>query len=97
MKKPKAESADLDEIKKQYPADIIVGRSERIAGPGPWEIVRDEADRSGMIRHSTIGSAACMLFKAKEVVGLYEDLRRDDPMLLWPLESAVGEEKGTIA
>jgi aminoglycoside N3'-acetyltransferase len=97
LKKHQPQSSDFDEIKKQYPADIFLGRSERIACPGPWEIVRDQADRRGMIRRGTIGSAACMLFKAKQVVGLYEDLRRNDPMSLWPLKLTEKEEKGTIA
>ena len=44
-----------------------------------WGKVVTKADQRGLIRRGLIGKAECMLFKAKPVVDIYEDLRRINP------------------
>jgi aminoglycoside N3'-acetyltransferase len=50
-----------------------------------WMKVYREANRQGIIRHYQIGDAACMLFKARAVVGIYENWLCADPFGLFGL------------
>jgi aminoglycoside 3-N-acetyltransferase len=74
-----------DDILRDYPKDEwSVGYG---GTPGdPWMRVWEEAERRGLVRHGRIGQAACTLFKAKEMVTIYETLRRTDPFGLFGLE-----------
>jgi aminoglycoside 3-N-acetyltransferase len=53
-----------------------------------WGKVQDEAERRGLIRRRRIGQADCMLFRARAVVGLYEEALREDPFGLFGVERA---------
>ena len=91
LNKSEIRESNFEEVKRHYPPDIILGGSESKAGPGPWEIVGAEAEKRGLISRETIGAAVCMLFKAKQVVALYEDFRRNNPMALFPVETSTEE------
>lgn len=69
-----------EEVRKRYPADIIIGPREE--GPGIWQNARDEARRRGLIRKGKIGEAECMLFKIGEVMSILEEIRRNGPFQL---------------
>ena len=74
-----------DDIQRDYPeSEWSVGYG---GTPGdPWTHVWEEAERRGLIRHGRIGQAACALFKAKEMVTIYETMRRAEPFGLFGLE-----------
>jgi aminoglycoside 3-N-acetyltransferase len=51
-----------------------------------WGKIQAEANRRGHIRHGRVGEAECMLFKARQVVGIYEEQLRRDPFGLFEIE-----------
>jgi aminoglycoside N3'-acetyltransferase len=67
-----------EDILRDYPEDRwSVGYG---GTPGdPWRAAWEEAERRGLIQKGRIGQAECALFKARAVVGVYEELRRTDP------------------
>lgn len=72
------------EILKDYPPDQWYVE----AGAPPvdtWGKIQAEADRRGLIRHRRIGEAECLFFRACDVVGIYEDALRNDPLGLYGL------------
>jgi len=48
-----------------------------------WQNVWEAADRQGLIRHGSIGQAACHYFKARSVVSIYKRWRQTDPYDLY--------------
>lgn len=67
-----------DDIRRDYPTDkwaVGYGSTPHDA----WMIVWAEAERRGLIRQGQIGQAECLLFRAKAVVAIYEDMRHNDP------------------
>jgi aminoglycoside N3'-acetyltransferase len=76
-----------EDIQRDYPEDtyyVSYGSTPDDA----WEKVRGEAERRGMIVRQKIGSAECMLFRARAVVGIYEQALRTDPYGLFGVEKA---------
>jgi len=76
-------AADAETL-KIYPPD----RWYVEAGVPPvdaWGKIQAEAERRGYIRRRTIGAAECLFFKARDVVGLYEEALRTDPLGLYGL------------
>ena len=74
-----------EDIQSDYPADewgIGYGSTPDDA----WPKVQEEAGRKGLIKLGHIGRAECMLFKAKDMVTLYEELLRKDPFGLFGVE-----------
>ena len=73
-----------EEIRRDYPDDIYVdyGSTPHDA----WEKIRAKAEHRGLIVRHKIGKAACMLFKARPVVGLYEHALRTDPLGLFGIK-----------
>ncbi len=51
-----------------------------------WGKIQDEAQRLGMVRRGRIGRADCRLFRACQVVGLYETALRTDPYGLFGID-----------
>ncbi len=51
-----------------------------------WGKIQEEAQRLGMVRRGWIGQADCRLFKAAQVVGLYEAALRGEPFKLFGIE-----------
>jgi aminoglycoside N3'-acetyltransferase len=75
-----------DEIRRDYPDDIYLSWG----GPPEdgWGKVLIEADRRGLVKRRKIGSSECMLFKARQVVGIYEEALRTDPLGLYGLSTS---------
>jgi aminoglycoside 3-N-acetyltransferase len=73
------------DIRRDYPADLYY-----IECGGPpedaWGKVQDEAERRGLIQRGQVGRAECTLFKARAVVGIYEQFLRDDAFGLFGVE-----------
>ena len=73
-------------ILDQYPeSDWYVQYSEP-GQPLPddaWGKVIAEARRRGLVTQGSIGQAECLFFKARPVVGLYEEFLRTDPFSLF--------------
>ena len=67
-----------DEVRREYPSDIIIGPREGTSG-NPWENARQEAERRGLIRRGKVGRADCLLFRARDLVGLIEEVRKSGP------------------
>lgn len=69
-----------DDIRQDYPdMHIAYGSTPDDA----WGKVAAQAERRGLIKRRRIGNAECMLFKAKPVVGIYEEALRTDPFGLF--------------
>jgi aminoglycoside N3'-acetyltransferase len=73
-----------EEIRKIYPEDMYIAFGQ--TPDDAWEKVRMKAEDLGYIKKQTIGGAACMLFKARQVVGIYENALRTDPLELYGLK-----------
>lgn len=74
-----------DDIQRDYPADkwaVGYGTSPNDA----WMTVWAEAQSRGLIRKNHIGQAECLLFRAKPVVAIYEEMRRNDPFGLYGID-----------
>lgn len=78
------------ELDRMYPPDegwfVIYNNPSAPKADDAWEKVVMEAERKGMIRRGKIGQAESMLFKAKPVVDIYEDMRRTDPYKLFGIK-----------
>jgi aminoglycoside N3'-acetyltransferase len=73
------------DVARDYPADqwyIQHGAAPADA----WRAIAQEATAQGMIRAGRIGQAQCLLFRAADVVGLYERRLRTDPYALFGLD-----------
>jgi aminoglycoside N3'-acetyltransferase len=72
------------DIRRNYPEDVYVayGKTPEDA----WGKVANEAKRRGLIHRSKIGDADCMLFRARSVVGIYEEALHTDPLGLFGLK-----------
>ena len=73
-----------EEVRRAYPPDVSFGYHDPPGGP--FTKAGEEAERRWLIRRRRIGSAECMSFKAKPVVGILEELRRSKPFWLMGLE-----------
>jgi aminoglycoside 3-N-acetyltransferase len=74
-----------DDILRDYdPAEWDIG----YGGPpdDAWEKVFVKAERAGLVRQQNIGQAKCLLFKAKAMIEIYRQWRRDDPYGLFGVE-----------
>lgn len=75
-----------EEMERLYPPSECYVQYNDPAKPLPengWDKVSLEAERRGLIRRGTIGAAKCMLFRARPVVGIYEEWLRADPFKLF--------------
>ena len=75
---PDTGSKITDAVRREYSSDIFIGPREGEAG-GPWENARHEAERRGLIERGEIGQAACLLFRARDLVALIEEVRKSGP------------------
>lgn len=73
-----------DELRRDYPANIHLAYGN--TPYDAWEKVREEAEARGLIKRQQIGSARCMLFRARPVVKIYEDALRNDPFSLYGVQ-----------
>lgn len=74
-----------DDVRRAYPEDVYYIQYGSTPGDA-WGKAQDEAERRGLIRRHRIGDAACMLFSASQVVGIYERALRTDPFGLFEVE-----------
>ncbi len=74
-----------DAILRDYPVEDWHVQAGETPEDG-WGKIQDEAHRLGMIRRGWIGQADCRLFKARQVVGLYEAALRNAPFKLFGIE-----------
>ena len=88
---PDAGSEIADEVRQEYPSDIIIGPRE--GSGGPWENARDEAEARGLVKRGSIGQADCMLFKAKDVIVRVEEIRRNGP---FSVSSSRRDDEGEV-
>ncbi len=70
-----------EDIRRDYPEDIYIAYGS--TPDDAWGKVGSEAEHRGLIKRYRIGKADCMLFRAKAVVGIYEDALRTDPLGLF--------------
>lgn len=73
-------------ILRDYPAEDWYVQCGDTPEDG-WGKIQDEAHRLGMVRRGWIGRADCRLFRAAQVVGLYEAALRSDPFKLFGIEN----------
>jgi len=74
-----------EEILRDYPEDQWAVGYGGVPGD-PWGTAWRVAQERGLVRTTTVGQATCHLFKAKEMVRIYEALRRADPYGLFGLQ-----------
>jgi aminoglycoside N3'-acetyltransferase len=74
-----------EEIRQQYSEDIYV--SYGTTPEDAWQKVLDTADAQDRVKRQQIGTAECLLFKARVVVGIYEHALRTDPLGLFGLRA----------
>ena len=70
-----------EDIRRDYAADFYIQYGS--TPDDAWGKVQDEADRRGLIKRRRIGRAECISFKARAVVGIYEEALRTDPFGLF--------------
>lgn len=73
-----------EDIRRDYPDEIYVSYGS--TPHDAWQKVRAKAEHRGLIKRHKIGKAACMLFKARPVVGIYEHALRTDPLGLFGIK-----------
>ena len=73
-----------DDLRQEYPENIYVSYGS--TPENAWEKVRIEAEDRGLIKRHKIGAAECMSFKARSVVGIYEDALKKDPYGLFGIK-----------
>jgi aminoglycoside N3'-acetyltransferase len=78
------------EIRQDYPDDIYISYGS--TPDDAWTKVEKVAEQRGLIKKHKIGDAECMLFKAKEVVEIYEQALRIDPFGLFGMKRGNGSE-----
>ncbi len=81
----KALSALPADLLRAYPEERWYVESSLVPGPprNAWNVVWDEAVAAGLVRTGTIGKSVCHLFRASEVVGIFERHLRVDPWTLY--------------
>jgi aminoglycoside N3'-acetyltransferase len=76
-------------LQAQYPRDQWYVEYSEPGRPAPadaWGKIQKEAEERGLLKHGSIGEAECLLFKARDVVGIYEEHLRKDPFALFGIQ-----------
>ena len=76
-----------DDLRRDYPEDtfyLAYGSTPDDA----WRKVQSEAERRGLVKRQRIGNADCRLFRARAMVGIYEQALRADPLGLFGIHPA---------
>jgi aminoglycoside N3'-acetyltransferase len=66
-----------EDIRRKYPTDIYLSYGQTFEDA--WLKIQTEAERQGIIKIGQIGNATSRFFKARSVVGMYEEALRIDP------------------
>jgi aminoglycoside N3'-acetyltransferase len=75
-----------DDIRRDYPEDMYISYGS--TPDDAWGKVWKEAEDRGLIKRRRIGEADCKLFKARPVVGMYEEALRTDPFGLFGVKTS---------
>jgi aminoglycoside 3-N-acetyltransferase len=70
-----------DDIRARYPADFYIAYGQ--TPDDAWLKIQAQAEQLGLIKIGQIGQATCRFFKARPVVGMYEEALRTDPWNLY--------------
>lgn len=81
-----------DVIRRKYPDDIHL--AYRHSPEDAWLKIQQEAEELGVINIGQIGRATCRFFRARTVVGLYEEARRTDPWSLFGVAKPLSTHMG---
>jgi aminoglycoside N3'-acetyltransferase len=76
-----------DEIRRQYPSDNFYLAYDQTP-ENAWLKIQAQAEQRGIIRIGQIGQATCRYFKARPVVGMYEDALCTDPWKLYGVKKS---------
>lgn len=74
-----------ENIRNKYPNNYFIDYGG--TPQNGWDKVMLLAEQRGLIRKRKIGAAVCMLFRAREVVGIYETFLQTDPLGLFGIKS----------
>jgi aminoglycoside 3-N-acetyltransferase len=74
-----------ENIRNKYPSNYFIDYGD--TPENGWDKIMLLAEQRGLIKKEKIGSAVCMLFRARDVVGIYETLLRTDPLGLFGIKS----------
>ena len=75
-----------DEIRRRYPDDYYIAYGQ--APQNAWLKIQAQAEQQGLIKIGQIGQAVCRFFKARPVVGMYEEGLRTDPWGLYGVKKS---------
>jgi aminoglycoside N3'-acetyltransferase len=75
-----------DEIRQRYPDDYYIAYGQ--TPENAWLKIQAQAEQKNLIKIGRIGQATCRFFKARPVVGMYEEALRTD---LWKLYGVAKE------
>lgn len=70
-----------DEIRQRYPDDFYIAYGQ--TPENAWLKIQAQAEQKKLIKIGKIGRATCRFFKARPVVGMYEEALRTDPWKLY--------------
>ncbi len=70
-----------EEIRRKYPKDFYIAYGQ--TPDEPWIKIQEAAERQELIKIGQIGKAVCRYFRARPVVGMYEEALRTDPYALY--------------
>lgn len=74
------------EIGQRYSDDFYLAYGQ--TPENAWLKIQAQAEQQGIIKIGQIGQATCRLFKARPVVGMYEEALRTDPWKLYGMKKS---------
>jgi len=74
-----------EDIRKDYPSNIYLSYGK--TPENGWNKVMEKAEKRELIKSVIIGKAECKLFKAREVIGIYESALQTDPLELFGIRN----------
>jgi aminoglycoside N3'-acetyltransferase len=70
-----------NEIRQHFPEDYYIAYGQ--TPENAWIKIQTQAEQENLIKIGKIGQATCRFFKARPVVGMYEESLRTDPWILY--------------
>lgn len=72
------------EIRQRYADDFYIAYGQ--TPENAWLKIQAQAEQQGIIKIGQIGQATCRFFRARPVVGMYEEALRTDPLGLYGIQ-----------